>query len=60
MAEKFQNDWTKFSVGSTPKARDCDLLPTVSHVTHVHHALTVLRDGYIMPQLIYDESRLMS
>lgn len=61
MAEKSQLDWSKYTVGKWSLKggnADCSRLPTVQHVTHLHPALTVLREGKIKPQLIYDESRL--
>jgi hypothetical protein len=56
-------DWTRFRVGS-PSTRSnwtepsCQPLESVSHVTHIHHALDIFRDGRVAPQLIWDESRL--
>lgn len=63
MGEYSTDNWTAFKVGkpSTKKnwvEQSCQSLETVSHVTHIHHALNVLRDGQISPQLIYDKSRL--
>lgn len=60
MAERSRRDWTPYSVGAWGGGGsvECQRLPTVSHVTHVNPALTILRDGALRPRLIYDESRL--
>jgi hypothetical protein len=63
MAEIPQKSWTSYPVGKRSTRKNwveasCQTLSVVSHVTHVHNALEVLRVGSIKPQLIYDESRL--
>lgn len=63
MHEKNQRDWRPYSVGTLStrpnhENGDCRRLSTVYHVTHVRHALEVIRDGKILPRLISDESRL--
>jgi hypothetical protein len=61
MPERSQQDWTSYSIGKlVPEGRStsCQRLRRVMHVTHVNAALTILRDGALKPQLIYDESRL--
>ncbi len=70
MAESSIDSWTEYGV-QTPSKKDkftgsyglslgCQPLKVVQHVAHVRHALDMLRDGRILPQLIYDESRLNS
>lgn len=63
MAETSVDDWTRFTVGKPSTKKNwvepaCRPLQAVLHVTHIHVALDVLRDGQISPQLIYDKSRL--
>lgn len=58
MPERSQLNWTPYQVGDTVGGASCRRLRTVMHVTHVNAALTILRDGTLKPQLIYDESRL--
>ena len=61
MPESEIDDWTRFAVGR-PRTRSnwgkCQPLTSVFHVTHIHHALNILSDNKISPQLIYDDSRL--
>ena len=63
MPEYAIDDWTRFTVGTRSTKRNwtepsCQPLTSVSHVTHIRQAFDVLRDGRLLPQLIYDESRL--
>jgi hypothetical protein len=55
--------WRKFSVGNpseNPRCpeTDCDPFKEVWHVTHILNALTIIGQGTIRPQLVYDESIL--
>lgn len=63
MAEKNQDKWTEFSVGSVSTKKnwtnpDCAPLGSVAHVTHIHHAVEIMRAKSLRPGLIFDKSRL--
>jgi hypothetical protein len=63
MSEYAIDDWTPFRVGKKSTRKNwtepsCQSLSVVSHVTHIRHAVDVVRDGRVTPQLIYDKSRL--
>jgi hypothetical protein len=55
--------WAAYSVGKLGTRKnwtnpDCCPLDEIFHVTHVHQAISIVRDGGIMPGLVGDESIL--
>lgn len=58
-------EWKKFAVGTPSKTpgwtnNDCVPLKTIRHVTHIDNALSILREGVMRPQLVYDKSKLQN
>lgn len=55
--------WENFKVGFPSSKEnwtntDCQPFSKVAHVTHMENALSIIRQGVIRPQLVYDESIL--
>jgi len=60
---KSNPEWTKYSVGKPSTTKnwvepDCLPLDIISHACHIHHALDAVREGSILPRLVYDQSKL--
>lgn len=55
--------WAPYAVGN-PSTRTnwnepaCTPFTSISHVTHIENAISILRLGKVLPQLVYDESIL--
>lgn len=63
MKKKFKPEWKQFKVGklSTQKywsEPSCQSLTKVSHVSHIHSALSIISEGKLKSGLIFDESKL--
>lgn len=54
-------EWSKFKVCATVAGnsnRCCEPLDTISHISHVESALSILERGEILPYLVFDKSKL--
>ncbi len=63
MKKKYKPEWKQFKVGklSTQKnwsESSCQSLTKVSHVSHIHSALSIISEGKLKSGLIFDESKL--